>query len=86
MGRLTFYRRRSPASYQVMTQERQKQIEETLAKYPHALASQGGGLVVYDEDQRVCVFVLPPDWGHYKVGDFMPSEWGTAPAAVGLVS
>lgn len=59
-----------------------EQIEETLAKHPDAMASQGGGLVVWDEQQLSYIFVLPPTG--YNVGDLMPEQWGTAPVGMAL--
>jgi hypothetical protein len=64
------------------TIDRQIAIREALAKHPNALATQGGGLVIWDENSLCYVFVLTPDWGSYKVGDQMPDEWGTGPQAM----
>lgn len=61
---------------------RQQQITDTLTKYPEALASQGGGLVIWNEEQLSYVFVLPPDNSDFLVGDFMPDKWGTAPTSM----
>ena len=65
-----------------LSEERKAQITETLRQFPHAVASQGGGLVVWDEEQCAHLFVLPPDWGNYKMWDFMPTEWGTGPVSM----
>lgn len=65
-----------------ISEERKQQITDTIARYPHAEAAQGGGLVVWDELLRGHVFVLPPTWGNYKEGDPMPEEWGTAPTSM----
>jgi hypothetical protein len=62
--------------------ERNQEIQEAIRSHPDCLASQGGGLVVWDEFQKAYFFVLPPDWGNYKVGDAMPEEWGTGPQAM----
>lgn len=41
--------------------------------------TQGGGIVVYDRFQKAHVFTVPPKWGTWKAGDFMPDEWGIIP-------
>lgn len=37
--------------------------------------TQGGGLAQKTGDGKL-LFVEPPGWGNYKVGDEVPVEWG----------
>ena len=45
------------------------------------LHAQGGGVVEWNQMQLAYVFVADAPPG-YRVGDFMPDEWGVAPECV----